>query len=798
MSSERRFPPTGAERGFATAFLVLAVTAWCAFTLAEFGLFSRGHLLAVGMPLFVAATWWVWRDTTGARAGAGRVPIGHGLVLVACLAATVAATARPAEYYVDGRDASVYLNIAAAIERRGGITVTEPLLADLDDDARQAFFERDPLWPHLLNFFPGGIQIAADGSHLQPSFFHLLPAAMAGSSALIGRSSGVLLILPLSAALTLAAVWLLAVRLSSPLAGSTAAVLLTLNFAHLWFARYPAPEALTGCFVLAGLAFTLRATQDGSRQAAALGGLAFGLAAATRLDALILVSPLVAGYLAVVALRRQWTSATTWLAATFGLFTLQALLHAGLVSTAYTQRILWQVFATDWWIGRTTLLIPAAAVVAAAMAWLAWRSRAIVGRTPLMRVLFALLLVAAIVRSWPQLWSGPAALLFSPLGLALMACGAVWFLLDDPSPEVLLVVALFVVSAVAYVEAPRAGRWYPLMWRRFIPVVLPVGLVLVGHMIGVLSRQRASWRWAGGIVVVVIAVTFGRHSHVLATSSLTTGVHDQLTQLAASLPDHAVLLTDATTPSQLGLSVYFTFGTPALWARQAPGTPDAIDRLATTLAESGRSLVLAVSPHAVPGGLTRQDFARWDLIPASPASLSWRELERSMTEVPSQVRSVSVRIERYDVVPARPRALPVSIDIGLDDFNWRGDGFYGPEPAGDATVRWTGGRAEIALPQIEPTTHARLVARLVAPRPEGASPVTVTFLLDDVVVGTTPLPPGFSETTFDLDAAVIDRLVHGPAQLTLRASTFVPRDSGMGEDARELGVMIDWLRLEAP
>ena len=798
VSPARRFPPTGAERAFATAFLVLAVTAWCAFSLAELGLFTPRRWLATAAPLFAAGTWWIWRERTASRAD-GSIAVWHGAVLSICLVAT-AVVARPIDYVIDGNDASVYVNIAEIIEQRGGARVLDPLLTGMDDTAREALFERDTMAPHLLNYFPGGIQIGADGTHLQPGFFHLLPATLAGFSVLTGSPTGGLLVLPFAAMLTIAAVWLVAARLSSPVAATTAVVLLTLNFAHIWFARFPSSEALTACLLVSGLFFTLRAAQDGSRLAASLGGAAFGLAACARLEVLILVSPLIVGYLIVVACRREWTPATTWLAAAFGVFTSQALLHAGITAAPYTERILRVVFATDWWIGRTTMLLPAAMVIGATTIWLAWRLRHTMDRVAHVRGFLALILLAAIVRSWPQLWSGSASVLLTPFGLMAMTCGAAWLALgDDRSPEAVLVVALFVLSAVVYVEAPRAGSWYPLEWRRFVPIVLPLGFVLVGHAVAVLWRQHAPWRWSAGVLAAFLVVTSARASQALVTMTPMAGVRDRMARIAGSLPDNSVLITDATTPSHFGLTLHFTFGRPVVWLRHSTDTRGAIERFADALDASGRSLTLAISPDDAPGALKRSDFARRDLIPRDHVLMTWQDILLSRGIAPRYTRSPGVRIEQYDVVPARPRALPVTIDVGFDDFNWRGGGFYGPELAGEAAVRWTGGRADILLPQIEPVANARLVARIAAPRPADHAPVTATFLLDDLVIGTAPSLPGhFAEVAFQLTTPVIDRLVRGVTHLTLRAPVFVPRDNGMGDDTRELGVMVDWLHLDLP
>ena len=43
----------------------------------------------------------------------------------------------------------------------------------------------------------------------------------------------------------------------------------------------------------------------------------------------------------------------------------------------------------------------------------------------------------------------------------------------------------------------------------------------------------------------------------------------------------------------------------------------------------------------------------------------------------------------------------------------------------------------------------------------------------------------------------LTRLAAGPSVLTVSVPTFVPAEHGMGEDARQLGAVVDWVRVDA-
>jgi hypothetical protein len=797
VSSPRWTPPALIERAFAAGFLAVAATAWSALTLADLDVFTRGRLMAVVAPLTLAGVVWIWRDrpvpaTSDVVRPASRWSIA---ALLVCLVAAGAWSAHPEEPLIDGGDAVIYANIAAVIQHRGGLTVADPIVATLTDAQRAAFFDRDPQWPHVYNLFRGGFQLAADDVHLGPNFFHLLPALMAGLSALAGSTRAGLLAAPIAGLLAVFALWLLAVRQSSPFAATTAAALVTASAAHIWFSRVAMSEMLTECLVVSGLFFAVRASQERSGSSGALAGAAFGLAAATRLEVLVLVTPLVAAYLVLVAVRRRWTSATTWFALAFGALTAQASWHAWFVTASYTRRILWRLFATDWWFRTTTWLIPAVVAGIALVVYVVWRPKPAMTVRPWMRVCLSIVLLAAIVRSWPHFWSGSFALLVTPAGLVLMACGAVWLALDAHEPEAQLAVVLFVASAIVYVDAPLDTRFMPLAWRRVVPIVLPLGAWFIAHAIDVAGRRSRPQRWiARAAAVAIVAVTASR-SQPLAASTM-TGVYEQVAAIDASLPPGAVVVTDPSTPGQLGLSLFGVFNREVLAIHHAPSTEAAFTPLARTIDASGRSIALALAPHAAGGSVTRDDLRGVDIAPIGNASIHWSGIEPSRTAMPAARRTTNAAVELYAIAPRRPHALPLTIDIGPRDFGWRLGGFYDAEDVRGAGARWTEETADIDLPRIAPATRVRLVLHVAAPRPAGQPPAATTVSIDGRVVGVAAnLSPDFRDVALTLDPALVDRIQSGPTALTLRTPTFVPADTS-GADTRRLGVMVDWVRLE--
>ncbi len=121
------------------------------------------------------------------------------------------------------------------------------------------------------------------------------------------------------------------------------------------------------------------------------------------------------------------------------------------------------------------------------------------------------------------------------------------------------------------------------------------------------------------------------------------------------------------------------------------------------------------------------------------------------------------------------------------------DGFYRPEKAGGRAFAWTSrhGRAVLPAPSEQRRFLERRHLHLVVHgwRPAGVRPAEVRLSVNGHVLGTRRLLPGSDWTAWRValprELAASERL-----EVTLDTTTFQPRDVGLGDDCRELGVAI--------
>jgi hypothetical protein len=391
--------------------------------------------------------------------------------------------------------------------------------------------------------------------------------------------------------------------------------------------------------------------------------------------------------------------------------------------------------------------------------------------------------------------SGFLPMLVSPLGVGLVLAGAVLWLVDDRSPPTLLVIGLLLTSTLVYGEAVRDRSTMPMPLRRFVPVVLPLSALAVGMLIDRVWRRGVIWRvvaTAGWAALVAIWVS---HARPLVAVAPMAGVHDEIARLSAALPSGAIVITDQTTPSHFGLSLHGSFQRDVLWVRPTAGTAAALERLAR---RAGRPLVIARGPaDPAKGGLTGRDLVGFTLSPARVETLQMTQLEATTNRLPSALVTRTPRIELYIARPREAAAWPALIEIGATDLSARLDGFHEAEQMGEASARWTRGQAQVQLPRLPPVGHAMLVLRLAAPRAAATPSPVMHVALDGVAIGITPaLGPGFQLVEMRLPDWSLTRLAAGPCILTLSVPTFVPALHGMGDDARELGAVLDWVGVD--
>lgn len=274
------------ERIWVSCFAGFLATLWGGLLLAEVGRFTAWPAILAGAMTFAL----VWRhgrrhlpksDTAPALTAGFLAAAALGLVVLVC-------TLPPSEWVLGGWDPGVYVHTAGSLARTGTLHTAEPDLAGMDEAARSLFGRQyNDVWEPFL-----GMRMLPNGK-ISPQFYHLYPVLMATAWPFGGMHAAVM-VNPLLNVACVILMYLWASQWLRPRWAFAAALVMALNPAQVWQARFCTSELLTQCLLLGGLAMMGRALSGRPRNLldAVLAGSAFGLAMLTRYDTVLFVVPL--------------------------------------------------------------------------------------------------------------------------------------------------------------------------------------------------------------------------------------------------------------------------------------------------------------------------------------------------------------------------------------------------------------------------------------------------------------------------------------------------------------------------
>lgn len=787
----RLHTPDGLDAGFVVAFALAGTTAWLGLTLAEVGLLHRSIAIAGLVGLALPISYLAARSIRGARPPR----MATAILLSGILAAHAVAVLPGADPRIDGADESVYLNVAARIARTGGLVTPDPLLAAIPAREWPRLFSRDRFWPQRLNRFPGGVQIAESAPVLQPNFFHLLPAWLALTQVLVGTST---FVPPLCSVLSIAALFLVTRRLVSEPAALAAAALLAINGGQIWGGRLPLSELPTQLFVLCTLFFAVWMLQTDARMPSVAAGAALGLAACSRIDVWLLVLPIVAGVLALDALRRGWRpSHRAYSLAAIPLL-LQAGAHALTVSQPYTLRIFGHA-SRDAALPSLLAAGICALLAATILLWPAARrhlARSLTGWSHgagLLAIVGGVLWLAVRAGSGPL--NGPLATLMSPPGV-LLALGGLLLFVRDQSTAGLLVVALTMVSAAAYLDRARDIPVMPGVFRRVLPVLLPFTILAVTRLL--LPLHAGRWpRLAGAVTLAALVVASAPRGLASAMTPVPRHLGAAIRGVVQDVPPEALVLVDAGLPSHLALALEHTVGYPTLALDHALATHADLRDVVQRAQDRRQPLVVLVDREGGASSLVASMLAGFPVRALGDREVHYDTGRRSTSRWPEGSMAVTHRVSRFLIESgAAPRRPPIRLNVGAADLGVVIRGVGASERMLDADGRWTTADARFALPKVscDGQVPLQLSIRLATLRPDGLLQPQVSLWLDQQPLTTfRPQDSGFHVYAVRLSPA------DGPcgrfSSVMVRSDVFNPRRDAGIPDSRTLGVAVDWLEV---
>ena len=796
----RRAALSADERGYWAIVLSVAISLSLVLALAALHRYSFKRLLIADVLITMAlAAGARFNLRLGARA---RRP---GLAACIPLALALLGAWRffpPSEYIIGGKDPGVYVNSGIQIAQRGAIVVHDPVVAGVPAFARDLFFPRDTnRTPFVATRFMGFYILDPDTGAVVSQFPHVFPASIAIGYALHGLT-GARWTFGFWGILGLLSVYFAGARLLGRPAAAAAATLLVLNVVQVWFSRYPNADIVMQAILFAALLANARAHVDDDRFFAPVAGALLALLLFLRFDAVIAVGAVAAalalGY--VAGHRVRWTF---WL----------PLVAGGALCWWYLAGPMREYFELPrffiahlpWWEyaalaagGGGLLLLLIVGRRAPGL------SRRVVALFPsALTVIVVALTVYAFafrhpggkltdydayaLRTFANFYFTVPALIAALVGYALITRGLFW-----RDPGFLTTLTAFSLFFFFKIRIVPEHFWAA---RRFVPMILPGGLLLVAGaaLTGVRGRlpfTRAIRGPIGILFLALLAVHYARTANPVVHHVEYEGIIPRLEKLAGRVADDDLLIVESKDAGSdvhvLGLPLAYIYARNVLVLSN--GLPDkAVFAAFLDGARAKYARVLFLG-----GGGTDLLSSRWSVTPIASDRFQIPEYQSQWTSYPRSVTRKEFDYSLYAFGPPAAARGPVDLDVGInDDLNVIR--FYAKESTEGRTFRWSQKQSFVIVDRIGADDRTLAIWMNDGGRPAAAPPADVTVFIKDRVLGTVHVASGFRE--YDLaipaDVAAAAATTGEPVRIMLRTTTWNPQTVLGTSDDRNLGVMVD-------
>jgi hypothetical protein len=805
------------ERVFWSAALSLALTITVGLILAIGGVYDLHRLFTVDLVVGAVAIV-VLAGTGRGRLGPTAARPTLSVVLPLILVATawwINFTVPPAEYVIGGRDPGIYVNEGVRIAQRGGVREADEVVSTLPPAYWDLFFPRTTEHGYYSNRFMGFFLLDPRHGTTVGQFPPGFPLCVAIGYDLNGLS-GARTVPAVCGVLGVLAVYFAGARLLGRAAGFSASLLLSLNVAQVWYARYPAAEILLQPIVFTAVLAYTRAVSDGDRFFSPVSALFLVLGAFVHLTGAMAIG--VIGAAAVIG--------QVAFGARVPLSFWSVLVPGTTLAGVYLWRFIPPYF--DVPVGFIQNLTPvhlsgiAAGSIAAVAGLFALcrvpsesrvRTAAIL-LTTIVSLLagYALLLRrgggalaihdAESLRTFTAFYLSPYALAAALIGFALLSAS-----FTETSPFLLLIAAF---SAFFFFKIRIVPEHF---WaaRRFLAVILP-GALLLAAAAAFDFRQlprTAAFAWMTGprtrtaravfgvVLVLVVGWRYAAATRPVLRHVEYAGVIPHLEALASIFGDDDLVLVESRNASDahvLGLPLAYIYARNLL-VFASPDPPKAEFSAFLRWALGRYKHVFFVGGA---GGGTELLSRSMTVNAVRGERFQAPEYESAANSYPTGVKQKEFDLSVYEFLPVTSEGDEISLDIGAaDDLYVRR--FYAKEksPAG-FTFRWTRDQSYVSLVGMRPEQRTVTLWMGTGGRPPGAPAATIDIWLDDRQIGSATVGSGIEPYRFAIPPAAAERLGHSDAaaQLRIDTATWNPaRTIGAG-DTRDLGVMLDRINVQ--
>ena len=800
------------ERLFWVITLSVGISSVVALTLAWSGIYHIDRLLFCNASLCIAL----------AIASGGRLLLKNapwpswsaiGPTILILTAVSVFFFVPPSEYVMGGRDPGVYLNEGVQIAQRGSLIIDDPVVRAVPQEYRQLFFQPPPITQDITAYdslrFMGFFILDPTHGTVVGQFPHLYPTWIAIAYDSYGLT-GARYVLGLSAILGILAVYFAGAHLLGRPAAFVGAALLTVHVTQVWFSRFPNAELIMQPFVFAGLLAYARAHVDNDRFFAPVAGVLLGLSVFIHFTGVLVIGSVgIATLFGRYAGQRVHASFVLPLTA----MTIAAVSYYLVILAPYSVRPIAYVesLETLHWslIGSATAIIIGLAA-AATYSKFADRVRKFLplslSTAVWLSAIYALFIRQSSgilvpddiggLRTYTDYYLLPVGLILTLIGWTIVSRKYFW-----RGTAFFAVAATFAFFIFYRTRIVPEHFW---MARRFVPIILPVSLLLIGATffmrINFSDGRRLAWAEsravkslriiAGTLLVSWLGWQYAQGTRPILNHVEFAGFIPKLEELASRFTSEDLLLIESR-----GASDVHVLATPLdyIYARNtlvfnATNPDKLIFRSFLEWARGEYSRVFFIgsggtdllSRHVAVQTITGHRFQ----IP---------QYEATLNAYPTQVRFKEFDYGIYEFVDRTTEPDVFVLDVGHNDDLHVRRIHAKQSDHNDVSYRWTRGYSYISVIGTRSDARTITIRMSSGGRPSQMGLPHVRLKLNDRDIGEFAVSDGFQDYTVTIPEDVAQTVASRDEAsiLVLESDVWFPSEALGVSDKRDLGVMLD-------
>lgn len=676
----------------------------------------------------------------------------------------------PFPWIAGGRDPGVYVSTGVHIAKTGSILIHDPLIAQMNTSIQEILYDVEPAsvygfisWANMNSKFqfPGFYITDLGTGTITPQFLHIYPVWIAIFYSIFGLF-GVFYVNPVFGVLSIISLYLLGKRVFSWKVGVLAGFILILNFAQIWYARYPFSEMMAQFFSIAGLVTFIQFNKSYDRYLAIISAFFFCLVLLTKAEGLMSIVPL-GLYFIYICLKKKWNNSYNYFLATLFIILIYALFDYFIFTKPYIYDLLQLALNTPQ--------IP-------------------------QNLQYSNIFTGLIMFSWYETYMG---IFLSLAGFSLI------FLRKEDKEKIFLVFVALIFS-VPFLLKLSISPDHPWWARRFITMVFPLYALFSSYALCEICNVRKIGIFLFYSLTAILLLSLAAVSYPAITHSEGAGMTDGLSGLSKYFNESDIIIMGPSFEGgEISTPLYYIYDKKAIFISRFNPFPDyGIKELPTQKEISTGIDYLLKKGYNVYAVFPQNNIYMEKLLFFISSNhkidfiddheFSYKHLISKTDSLPNIITDVSMNSIVYRISKSEADVPDnISIDIGSPaDVLYLESGFYARENWGAKNNRWTSGNASVRIPTSR-KNNLLISISCGGFRPGNLSAANFSIYINDNLIKNFTAYQEYKMYNMTVSK---DYLTIPYSMILIRSDTWKPSEFTGTSDTRDLGINIDKISIE--